>query len=486
MRQMKKKVIIAVLVTLILVAAVAFAIGYFVVNGKNQQIAELESKVVDTKCIAFSRDLKANTVITQSDLTEVDVKESYMASGTYVVENATEAKHYITFIDEDGNQKDGSEKIKREDLIGRVIKANVSKNTLLLDSLLYNKGEEPTIDERLQEFNFLQVPSDLVENEYIDVRIRFPGGEDYSVLIGKKVEKIAGDNTIFIKMDEEEIMAMSSAIIEAYMQDGVSLYANKYTDPATQLFEETIQNYVAKYEYAVEKLEEELRNKELRKQLALLLTEDGMLTVSEPVVDEEGNTISQGNMLNVTTEVIDDELYVTEDMLELIPEEIINNTLENIEVDITTLKDEFEILARYAGIKEEYIKEIDSAVAANDETKLAFYEVMRVTTPKSIIRSYPVRDEVLDVVRNNPNLLETIKEEFSVTATTNTRIDEYKKLQAEYDAAIDDYTRQEIKQKMDELTTQRIGSIEENIKAEVEAQRAERVSYLESLISEEQ
>jgi len=485
MRQMKKKIIIAIIVTLLLTATIAYVISHLVIKEKNEQIQMLQAQVVDTKCLAFANDLEADSIITQEDIIELDIKLANISSGTYKVinGNSTNAIHYTAFVDENGNEQKSEIRINREDLIGRVVKSNVSKNTLIQDSLLYAKGEEPTKDERIQEFNFLQIPSDLVENDYVDVRIQFPTGEDYSVLIGKKVEKIAGENTIFIKMNEEEIMAMGSAIIEAYMQKGVRLYANKYTDPATQLFNEAIVDYVAKYEYAVEKLIAEKEELELRKELVKLLSEDGKLTI--PVgtkLDASGDVATAETIVDIAT--IEDEegtKLVKVEALELIPEEIKESVKLNIEeIKIEDLEDE--ILAEYAGIKKDYIEEIKLASIEENENILNYYRIMRVETRDSIIRSYPVREEVLAVVRNNPNLLETIKAEFDATALLNTRIDEYKELEAQYNAAYDEYTKQEIKQKMDELVDERIENVEQSLKSEIEAQRAERVSYLESLI----
>ena len=485
MRQMKKKIIIAIIVTLLLTAAVAFTVTHFIVKSKDEEIKTLQEQVVDTKCLAFANDLDAKSIITQSDLKEIDIKLTSISSGTYKVINGdtTNVMHYISFVDEDGTTKTSNIKIKKEDLVGRVVKTNVSQNTLLMDSLLFAEDEDPTKDERLQEFNFIQIPSDLIANDYIDIRIQFPAGEDYSVLIGKKVEKTAGENTIFIKMNEEEIMAMGSAIIEAYMQDGVRLYANKYTDPSTQLLKETTADYVAKYEYAVEKVIADRTELNLRKEIAKLLSEDGTIIVAAgDVIDSNGTVATEDTTITITTEIIDDVTYITKDMLDIIPGSLKNEAMKNVaEVTIDDLK--AEDLVEYAGIKKDYIEEIMLANKNHDEDILNYYRVMKVITRDEIIRSYPVKKEVLAVIKTNPNLLETIKNEFDTRALLNTRIDKYEELEAQYNAAYDDYTKQEIKKQMDDLVNNRTGNVQKNLQAEIAAQKAERVSYLESLIN---
>ena len=194
MRQMKKKIIIAIIVTLILTAGIAFVLSNLALSAKDKEISELKVKIADSKCLAFASDLKADSIITQSDVKVVDMKRTSIASGGYYYKDGG-WKYYTSFVDENGTSQESNqayanvEKIK-ESLVGRVVKANVSANTPVLDSLLYPEAEEPTKDERILEFNFLKLPSDLVENEYVDIRIRFPNGEDYSVLIGKKVGDI--------------------------------------------------------------------------------------------------------------------------------------------------------------------------------------------------------------------------------------------------------------------------------------------------------
>ena len=66
-----------------------------------------------------------------------------------------------------------------------------------------------------------------------------PSGLDYIVVSKKKVEmpQIAGVdslNTIWVKLTEDETLAMSNAIVENYIVDGSLLYTTKYVEPGTQ------------------------------------------------------------------------------------------------------------------------------------------------------------------------------------------------------------------------------------------------------------
>lgn len=110
-------------------------------------------------------------------------------------------------------------------------KTDMPKNTLVSTSLLY-KDTDVSNDLREAEYAFIQLPSDLKKNEYIDVRIQFPNGDDY-VLLGKKQAKNILGVTTWLDIDEGEILTMSSAIVDAYLE-GARIYALKYVDEHMQ------------------------------------------------------------------------------------------------------------------------------------------------------------------------------------------------------------------------------------------------------------
>ncbi len=478
MRQMRKRMIIAVLVTMILTLAVAGAIGYFIISNQNKTIDELNSLAASSKALAFSKEIKANSIITPSDITEIAVKDtSYAAGGYYKSEGSSGFVHYIITKDDVGNNIENKISMKKEDLYGRVVKGNVSKNTPILDSLLYAPNEETSADERIQEFNFIYIPSDLVENDYIDVRIQFPTGEDYLVLVGKKIEKYSGNTTIFMKLTEDEIMTMGSAIIEAYMQKGVRLYANKYTDPATQLYKEEIVDLVKKYDDGINEAKTYLKNLEARKIAASLVN-------GQQTYGASGNVEA---ISTLRTEVIDGELVVTKDSYAQLPEEQRMEIESKIkDADESSITDED--ISRATGIKLDHVIAIKEAEKIKDEKTLAYYKTFRLETRTPLISTYPVKSEVLQVVKTNPNILETIKAEFDKKATVSERYDKYveleKQLQTAPEVSYDGSakTKSDIRKEMDQIVEDRTGNIQTNINKAYDEQKARRIAYLESLV----
>ena len=223
---MKKKVVTSAVVTGIILILVFVALSAVYIANTNNKIAELQKKGEVVQRYVFTKDMVVGDVVTANDVILVDVKGESAASDSYT----------------------------NFDMIGRRLKINAEKKTIVTASLFYEEDKDPEMTTRLQEFNMITLPSDLDVGDYIDVRIRFATGEDYAVVVGKKVELLGAaeekSNTIFLRLNEEEIVRMSSAIIESYVKGGINLYANKYVDPDSQLYTYSRVDFVEKYENA--------------------------------------------------------------------------------------------------------------------------------------------------------------------------------------------------------------------------------------------
>ncbi|MFD1886678.1 SAF domain-containing protein [Paenibacillus wenxiniae] len=125
-------------------------------------------------------------------------------------------------------------------LIGKVIKIDAGKGTALTPAMVYAEGATPN-DLRSREYSVMELPGKLKKGDFVDVRIGFPNGSDYIVLSKKKVEDLSG-TTVWYNMNEAELLAMSSAIVDAYLQ-GARMYAISYADPYMQA--KAIANYPA-------------------------------------------------------------------------------------------------------------------------------------------------------------------------------------------------------------------------------------------------
>lgn len=114
---------------------------------------------------------------------------------------------------------------------GQVAKIELKKGTAITTEMVYEDTPAPP-DLRNRELQVVLLPSSLVKGDIIDVRIQFPTGQDYVLLSKKKVERLNAA-TLWITMTEEEILSLSSAIVDAYLHKA-SIYALTYVEPQFQ------------------------------------------------------------------------------------------------------------------------------------------------------------------------------------------------------------------------------------------------------------
>ena len=120
-----------------------------------------------------------------------------------------------------------------EDDMGKKIKTDLKAGLPIMKYML--EDELVNDDIRNVEFNTLLLQSNIKKNDFIDVRIRFPNGEDYIVLTKKQVSDIyLPTNTIWLNLGQKELMTLSSATVDAYLREGTKLYVVKYVDPQVQ------------------------------------------------------------------------------------------------------------------------------------------------------------------------------------------------------------------------------------------------------------
>ncbi|WII35428.1 SAF domain-containing protein [Paenibacillus thiaminolyticus] len=153
---------------------------------------------------AFERPLQAGTRISMADLKRREIAESAAPAGR------------VREVD---------------DAVGKVLKIDVSAKTPVLASMLYEEARLAD-DMRWVETAVIQLPLLLSKRDAIDVRIRFPDGQDYVILSRKGVHELQ-EPTIWLQMNERERLSFSSACVDAYLHGG-QIYALRYIEPHLQ------------------------------------------------------------------------------------------------------------------------------------------------------------------------------------------------------------------------------------------------------------
>lgn len=121
----------------------------------------------------------------------------------------------------------------QEDLLGKRCKVSLTKGAALSADVVY-EGEPITDDERRVELCELDLPQTLRENEFVDIRIVFPNGEDYLVVGHKQVYGIIRDeeedaSVLQLRFLEEELLRYQAACVDTRTYRDTRLYAVQYT-----------------------------------------------------------------------------------------------------------------------------------------------------------------------------------------------------------------------------------------------------------------
>ena len=195
----------------IITACIIGAAVYFFIIRENPEAAlyrykaaELESRIEKgTRTVYVAADyIPQGTVIERSMVMETQL--------------LTESDGYIT--DED---------------FGGVAMTDIKAGTELTKSLFGYTLSSPVQKEVEYEIGY--IPGNITIGDYVDIRIRFPDGTDYIVLSKKQIrESDIHQNKLLFYVDEREILLMDSAVVDASIYDGTSLYPAKYADPASE------------------------------------------------------------------------------------------------------------------------------------------------------------------------------------------------------------------------------------------------------------
>ena len=108
--------------------------------------------------------------------------------------------------------------------------------------------ESMTNDQRIVEYQSITISSTIEENDVVDIRICYPDGEDYLILSKKTVHDLKDMTSCSLWLNEEELLLMSSALVDLYLFQGGKIYTTKYIEPTIQ--DGLLSNYIPSKEVA--------------------------------------------------------------------------------------------------------------------------------------------------------------------------------------------------------------------------------------------
>ena len=266
-RKSRNSFLLGMLLTLVVAGLV---IALLFIQLKNYKDKEAEEQANSVKVWVLGQNVISGQVITTDMLTQQVVNKTLVPANA--VGNITILDNYA-LEDKEGNEiiteyknnnstmylsKDGTKyELTLEDTgnysytenrekkyvelaqVPIIAKVDMNKNTIITPEMISKSDEKVTDDLRKQEYNMLQLQTQIESGEYIDVRLSLPNGLDYIVVSKKQVEipQINGNDsvdTIWLKLKEDEILAMNNAIVESYKILGSRLYVTPYVEAGMQ------------------------------------------------------------------------------------------------------------------------------------------------------------------------------------------------------------------------------------------------------------
>lgn len=271
MNPMQKKArtsfLIGVLITLLITGIIIAILLLLLKNMKEEQDA---AQAALARVYVLNQDVKSGQVLTEDMFTLKSVDRNTIPSNATSVAEVISGWYLQTVdgtmlnTDEDGlyyvdsnnqtvrvYQEDSTGNFYTEDRNGNrefielnnvpiLAKVDMNQNTIITPELVVQSDAVVTDDVRVQDYNMIVLPVDLLPGDYVDIRLMAPNGQDFIVVSKKEVDiPLNRDgtyvaDTIRLSLREDEILTMSSAIVEAYGIQGAKLYASKYKEPGMQ------------------------------------------------------------------------------------------------------------------------------------------------------------------------------------------------------------------------------------------------------------
>lgn len=116
---------------------------------------------------------------------------------------------------------------KKDDKIKTV---EVSSDNTILENISTEEKETTTeYGEKSKEYyiDYVEVGDEQETDEFLDIRIRFPNGEDYIVVTEKTITYLT-DKGFYMYLDEKELHMLSSARTDVEVYEGAFLYLSSY------------------------------------------------------------------------------------------------------------------------------------------------------------------------------------------------------------------------------------------------------------------
>lgn len=208
-------------------------------NSKNRNVIAATLIIISAAVAAVSvaSCIRLNNVVAQSS-SSVSALQSVIAGNmrsgyraiTDIDAGAMISDSMVEYSSTIVSDVDASQFISEDD-IGKVATVKIAAGTPVLKDMV---SAQLAADYHERECSFIWLNTNLKDNDFVDVRIMFPNGEDDIVAAKKSVKEVAVEaNNMFLWLTEDENDLLSAAIVDANLH-GARIYVTKYLKPEIQ------------------------------------------------------------------------------------------------------------------------------------------------------------------------------------------------------------------------------------------------------------
>lgn len=182
-------------------------------------------------------------------VTKMSLNEEQMTNADYVAEMSRNKQTvYVVSTEAGEGIKHGDVIIENQNVVKQTIYTGLEADNYITEedlgtTAIVDMPEGMTViknmvttvsiakDTREYEMQVVNLMVDQAENDIVDIRIMFPDGTDQLVLPKKTVKNLSLENCVFwTYLNEEEIIRMASATIDAFTITGTKIYATRYVE----------------------------------------------------------------------------------------------------------------------------------------------------------------------------------------------------------------------------------------------------------------
>lgn len=216
---------LVVIIGIVIVLAVLGAGGFFAFKTYNDTVTSLRAENDDLRAQLDEATIEMGTVVVVGPRRVSD-------EGVVVFDGFKDGERIINeedldFVEIPAYAITDHMITDKKDVVGMITKIDLKPGAIFETTMLMEY--ELTASDRELDIVLTEMPIGLEPGDYVDLRVSFPLGEDFVVMVKKRVAGI-NSNTVKLIVNEEDVHHYESVKADMALYDSTKLYTTKYVE----------------------------------------------------------------------------------------------------------------------------------------------------------------------------------------------------------------------------------------------------------------